>query len=503
MLAQHIGSDPSSLNPFIAISDNQAREVYKYIFEALLALDNGTYELKPILAESWEVSSDQKTFTFRIRQNVKWHDGLPFTADDVIYTFEKIKDPKVEAGYFRGTLAGLISVEKLDSQKVQFKFEKTDFKTLEIFAASIPIIPKHVFDNGEDFNSHPAGRAPVGTGPFKFASWVTGRKIELIRNDNYWGEIPQVLGLNFKIIPDSNVALQLLKKGGLDISTLRPIQWAKQTDGISFNEKFNKYRYWMPNYFYIAWNCRKPLFEDKRVRIALSMLINRELIREKLLFGQAELISGPFYKFGGGYDKDIEPYPYDPKKAAEFLDEAGWVDTDKDGIRDRNGIPFRFTYIALSGSDMSRDIGLIFKEDFLKVGIDMEPQTLEWGTMMNVIKERNFDAGFFARLSPVNEDPYASWHSSQADKGLNMSGFKNETVDRLTEEARLEFDKNKRMEIFKKIHKILHEEEPFTFLFTSASLVAVAKRFDNVKGYAGGIDVTEWGISPSEPILEW
>jgi len=501
VLVMHLGSDPTILNPILS-TDAAASSVLRYVYESLLDRDNKTLELKPLLASGWQVSSDHLTYTFTIRDGVRWQDGVPFTADDVVYSFGKIRDPKVDTAQLRSYFADVVSVKKIDDKTVQFQYRKPYFKALEI-CGGIPIIPKHIFDDGSDFNTHAAGRKPVGTGPFRFKSWETGRSIELDKNPDYWKEKPDITGIIFKIIPNSTVSLQLLKKGALDLAGLSAIQWERQTQTSAFTKRFEKYRYWLPNYSYIAWNMRKPYFDDRRVRIAMTMLLDRKTILKELLFGQGEIVSGNFYRFGDAYNDKVEPYPYDPEGARKLLDETGWIDHDGDGIRDKDGVPFSFTFLFPPGSRFSQSIGMIMREDFMRAGIDMQLQSLEWTTLLKLIEKREFDAVSLAWATSFDEDPYQLWHSSQAEKGSNFVGFVNAEADKLIEEGRVEFDKPKRIEIYKKLHELVHEEEPYTFLFTNPSLVAVAKRFSNVRAYRGGLDVLEWGVKPWPELKEW
>ncbi len=500
-LVVHLESDPSTLNPILS-TDSAASSVEKFVYESLLDRDNQTLELKPLLASDWQVADDHLTYTFTIRENVKWQDGSPFTVDDVVYSFERIRDPKIDAAQKRSYFADVVGVKKIDDKTIQFKYRRPYFKALEIIGG-MPIIPKHIFENGEDFNTHPAGRNPVGTGPYRFKSWQTGTLITLERNSGYWKEEPKISGVVFKIIPSSNVALELLKKGALDFAGLRSIQWEKQTQTPSFTKRFDKYRYWLPNYSYIGWNSRKPYFADRRVRIAMTMMLDRKTILKDLLFGQGEIVSGNFYRYGDAYNEKVEPYAYDPAGARQLLDEAGWIDHDGDGIRDKDGVPFSFTFLYPSGSRFSQSMGIIMREDFMRAGIEMKAQALEWTALLKFIHDRDFDAVSLAWATTFDEDPYQLWHSSQAEKGSNFVGFENAEADKLIEAGRIEFDKSKRIEIYKKLHALIHEEEPYTFLFTNPSLVAVAKRFTNVKAYRAGLDILEWGVTPGPELKEW
>ena len=501
VLVEHLDADPSTLNPIIA-TDAMASTVLRNVYESLLDRDNETLELKPKLASSWTVSPDHLTYTFSIRDGVHWHDGMPFTVDDVIYSFERIRDPKVDAASLRSYFKDVTSVKKIDDKTIRFTYRRPYFKALEICGA-IPIIPKHIFDNGEDFNAHPANRKPVGTGPYIFKSWETGRTITLEQNLDYWDKKPRITQFVFKIIPNMTVVFQLLKKGALDLASLRPIQWERQTETPSFEKRFDKYRYWVPNYSYIGWNLRKPFFQDRRVRMALTMMLDRETILKKLFFDQGEVVTGNFYRFGNNYDESIKPYSYDPETARRLLDEAGWIDHDGDGIRDKDGVPFSFIYIVPAGSRAGQNIGLILRENLLRAGIEMEVRSLEWAAMLKFITSREFDAVMLAWYTSIDEDPYQLWHSSQATEGSNFIGFQNSEADRLIEAGRVEFDPKKRSVIYKKLHRLIHEEEPYTFLFISPSLVAVAKRFIDVKQYKLGLDITEWGIKPWDTLMEW
>lgn len=501
ILSSLLNADPPTLNPVLGI-DLNSFTVGKYVYESLLDLDNETLELKPKLAKAWEISPDHLTYVFWLRSDVKWHDGSSFGADDVVYTFEKIRDPKVDAPHLRGYFKELERIEKISEYAVKFKFKKPYFKALEILSGAM-IIPKHIFERSQDFNADVSNRSPIGTGPFKFAEWKTGRHIKLVRNDDYWGMMPELAGITFKIVSDQTVAFWLLKKGGLDLSAMRAIQWVRQTDTSAFKDQFRKYRYYLPNCSFFAWNMRRPFFSDRRVRIAMTMLINRQKILDKILLGQGEVVSSDFYRFGKFYNDVIKPYPYDPQKAGMMLDEAGWSDHDGDGLRDKDGEPFRFTLVMAGGDKLSRSIGLFFKEELSKVGIDLEVEQMEWAAMLMRISRRDFDAVSIGRASPLNQDPYQVWHSTQSESGSNYVGFENREADKIMEEARLEFDESKRRAMYFKLQEIIHDEEPCTYLFTTPSFVAVAKRFENVKLYRLGLDPLEWKVGPWPVLIEW
>ncbi|MFH1831071.1 MAG: peptide-binding protein [Pseudomonadota bacterium] len=501
VLVNTIFADPSTLNPVIA-TDAYAGDVNRYVFEPMLDRDPKTLELIPKLAKRWEISDDHLTYTFWLRDNVFWQDGKPLTADDVIFTFEQILDPKVDAASLRNYFRDIKEFYKVDDRTVRFVYSSPYFRAL-FMISGMPILPKHIYGKAENFNEQPANRAPVGTGPYRFVEWKTGRNIVLTKNQNYWGKMPKITGMVFQIIPDATVSFQMLKKGAVDLGGLRPIQWVRQTEGKSFSDNFTKHRYYLPNYSYIGWNMRNPLFSDRRVRRAMTMMIDRKAILEKILLGQGELVSSVFYKFGDQADPTIEPIPYDPERAKELLKEAGWSDHDKDGLLDKDGRAFKFTLLSAAGSNTARSISLFMREDLLKVGIEMEIRQLEWATMLKLIHDRKFDATMLAWSMPLEQDPYQLWHSTQVAEGSNYVGFEDPKTDLLIEEARREFNKERRNAMYGEFQRIVHDEQPYTFLFTSPSLVAVANRFGNVIDYRLGLEPLEWTIEPWPRLIEW
>ncbi len=367
------------------------------------------------------------------------------------------------------------------------------FKALE-FCGGIPIVPAHLFKDADNFNQHPIGRRPVGTGPYRLMHWDTGKEIVLTRNEDYWGEKPHLNRIVFKIITDSTVALQVLKQGGLDLMGLRPIQWVRQTQTKRFEENFQKLKYFLPSYSYIGWNMRRPLFADRRVRQAMTMLMDRDMILKKVLFGLGTVINGTFYINSPEYNHNLKPYPFDPKAAVALLRDAGWADRNGGGVLERDGVPFAFEFLISAGSKFGEQIATILQENLKGVGIKMEIRKLEWAVFVQRVDEHNFDACTMGWSLGWDTDPYQLWHSSQADKGSNFVGFRSEEADRLIEAARQEFDPPKRRLLFNRFSEILHEEQPYTFLFTTDALVAVARRFQNVEVYPMGLTPREWWV---------
>ncbi len=492
-----MAAEPSLLNPILS-SEVVEGEIEAYVFDTLLKTNNQTLRLEPNLAKRWAISPDHLQYTFYLRDDVRWHDGEPFTADDVIFTFDKTQDPKTDAALLRSYFNDVTACEKLDDTTVRFTYRRPYFKAIDILGVLQPI-PKHLFKEGEDFNAHPFNRFPIGTGPYRFQSWKTGQSVTLVQNEHYWKETPEIRSIVFRMIPDSAVALQLLKKQELDTMELSSLQWARQTDTKSFKAHYKKYRIDTPvsSYAYVGWNLRHPLFQDRRVRQAMAYLIDQNAMIDKLLFGLGRAITGPTSTASNDYDHTLPVRPFSPEKAKTLLAEAGWTDHDGDGWLDKDGQPFRFTLLYGSGGSFAEKFGSIFRENLKAVGIDLELKRLEWVALMRAIDERNFDAVLSGWNGGWPTDLYQVWHSSQVEKGTNYVGYANPDVDRLIEMARTEFDSKKRDAMNKRIHALIYEDQPYLFVYENTSLVALHKRFQNVVEYPMGLDTKEWKIDVS------
>jgi len=482
-LIRHLGSEPGTLNYLIS-TDAEGTEILAFIMESLLDMDLTTGALKPLLAEKWEVSPDNLTFTFHLRHGVKFHNGQPFNADDWMFSMDRVMDPKVDAAPMRADFLDMESYKKIDDYTIVVKWKKPYYNALEA-VAGLPILPRLSFQPGEDFNRSPYGRHPIGTGPYRFVEWVTGQRIVIERNPDWWGtEKPHIAGIVNKIITDDNVALQVLKKGELDFMPrlMRP-QWLEQTNTPDFLARFNKIHLPYPSYSWIGWNMRRPLFQDKRVRQALTMLLNRDLILEKIFRCIGQMTSGPFYSRTPLYDQSIKPWPFDPARAKTLLAEAGWKDTDGDGVLEKDGVEFRFELSFTSQVPEWQQLAELYQQDLKKAGIAMDIRTLEWAVFSQNVQEWKFDACAMAWAMTAHPDLYTLFHSSQADVpgSQNYVGYKNPEVDRLIEENRGEFDEQKRIEYAHQIHRLIHEDQPYTFLLSSERLTAIDKRFHNVQ----------------------
>ncbi|MCP5464584.1 MAG: hypothetical protein H7A33_06135 [Deltaproteobacteria bacterium] len=350
-LRLQLSSEPATLNPMTSV-DAYSVSINQFIFDKLLTRDLDTLAFKPSVASSWDVSEDGLEYTFHIKKEAKWQDGVPVTADDVVFSYQTLMDPKVPAGHLRVYYSDIESVEALDSKTVRFRYKRVYFKALEV-VGFMDIIPKHIVEQYKDFDNSPFSRAPLGNGPFKFKEWVSGQRIILERNEDYWGDKTEIKTIEFKLIPDSAVAFQILKKGDLDVMAISSLQWARQTRSKRFTDRFYKPVYMTGGYSYIAWNNSQPPFDDFRVRRAMTHMIDRRLMSQKLKFGLAAVATGPFFPNGTQINPNVTAYEFDPETAVALLKEAGWEDHDGDGVLDKNGKQFEFKYLYPSASKAS------------------------------------------------------------------------------------------------------------------------------------------------------
>jgi peptide/nickel transport system substrate-binding protein len=491
--------EPKTLNQINNDTDIYSRWITTpYIWEPLLEYDYDTMKLKPYLAESYDVSEDGLEVTFKLRDDIYFSDGVPITSDDVIFTYATIMDPRIDAATVAQQYTDVEKVVRIDDKQVRFVMKRPFFKTLDNLSfVDTGIYPRHVyeFDNPAQFNERNSN--PVGSGPYVFEKWDVGSDIVLRRNENYWGIKPNFRKVVYRFITNTVACLQALRAGDIDLMIPEPDQFADIRSDEVFKEQFYCIQYYEPRvpFFYIGWNMDTVYFSDKRVRQAMTHIIDREKIVDNLLKGSGKIITGPFYSNGRQNNPAISPWPYDPARGKELLDQAGWIDTDGDGIRDKNGVLFRFKFMYNSSNTFYIRLVKLIKDEAAKVGIDVVADPYEWSVLLPRLTERRFEAMVMGWGGDVIDDPYQIFHSSQIGNGAsNYVGFRSKEADRLIEKARMTLDKHKRNELFHHVHRILHEEQPYTFLFERPYMRLLDRRFKNVKGHPMGINWLEWYV---------
>ncbi len=484
--------DAKRLNPVVA-NDSASGDINSQVFNGLIKYDKDLL-FEGDLAESWDVSDDGRIITFHLRPNVHWHDGVPFTAEDVLFTYRKLIDPNVATPY-GADYERVAKAEVLDPLTFRVTYKEPFAPALESWGMGI--LPKHLLE-GKDLNADPFNRHPVGTGPFKFKEWLTGQKIVLVANDDYFKGRPNIDEYIYRIIPDPATIFLELKSRGVDSMGLTPLQYQRQTETPFFRENFRKFRYPANGYTYLGYNLKDPKFSDKTVRQALAYAINKEDIIKGVRLGLGSAATGPYPPHYWAYNPEVREYPYDPVKAESMLADAGWVDSDNDGILDREGVPFQFTIITNQGNDERKRAAEIIQQNLKEVGIAVKIKIVEWQAFINqFVDKRKFETIILGWSIGIDPDNYIMWHSSQTGPNeYNFVSYSNPEVDRLLVLGRKTFDREKRQEIYRKIHAILAEDQPYCFLYVPDALPIVNAKFHGIRQEKAGIwyNFEDWWV---------
>ena len=488
--------DASTLLPVLA-SDSASSEINGLVYNGLIRYDKDL-KIEGELAESWDISADNLTLTFHLRKGVKWHDGAPFTSADVKFNYELYIDPKTPTAYAE-SFKQVTGVETPDPYTFIVHYAQPYAPALISWAMSIH--PRHLLE-GKDITKSPLARHPIGTGPFRFVEWVGGEKIVLEANPDYFEGRPYIRRVVYRIIPDSSTQFLELQTGSLDFMGLSPLQYARQTDTPAFRRLYNKYRYLNFGYTYLGYNLRRELFKDKRVRQALSYAINKQELIDGVLLGYGVAATGPYKPDTWVYNRAVPRYDYNPDKARQLLAEAGWHDSNGDGILDKDGKKFSFTIVTNQGNDLRAKTGEIIQRRFKQIGVDVQLRVIEWATFLKeFINPGNFDATILGWTGGPEPDQYNIWHSSKTGpRQLNFIGFKNREVDEMLEKGRRVFAEKQRKVYYDRFQEILAEEQPYTFLYIGEALPAVSKRFRGVNPAPAGIryNFNKWFVPKAE-----
>jgi peptide/nickel transport system substrate-binding protein len=507
-----LSGDATSLNPVIA-TDSMSYIVEWPVFDSLVELD-ASLNVKPLLAESWEAARDGLTYTFKLKKGVTWHDGKPFTARDVAFTFYSVLDPKVTTPH-RAYFDALVGFPELTAKENPKKPEELAARPIEIvddhtvrFKLRYPsgsllavltnpragIVPEHLL-KGQDLNTAEFNRKPVGTGPFKFVEWRRGERIVMKANEKYHGGRPALNRLIFRIIPDAVVLLQELRSGGVDLMENPPLTEVtrlKQTAGLKVLTADNT------SYTYFGWRQDVAPFTDVKVRRALNHAIDVPSMIKEVLQGYASQATGQFPPSSWAYDPSVKPYAYDPNKARALLAEAGFK-PGADGILVKDGKPFTFTIRHDVANQTVKDTAVIVQEYLKRVGIDAKLEPLDWPTFVKKLFASEFEGIVVNWTNHHDPDPFAYtiWHSSQW-KGRNFAHYKNPRVDELLEQARRTGAVAERKKAYSEFSKTLMEDAPYVFLYFPQQVYVTRQ------GYEGFATIPTFaGIYQSLKAVRW
>lgn len=488
--------DARNLVPILA-SDSSSSDIVGMVFNGLVKYDKDLILIGD-LAKSWEILDGGLTIIFHLRDDVKWHDGVRFGAKDVEFTYKKLIDPKITTPY-SGDFERVKNFEVIDDYTVKITYKEPFSPGLSSWG--MPIMPEHILKK-EDLNKTDFSRHPIGTGPYKFKNWKTAEKIVLDFNPDYFEGRPYIDKYIYKIIPDEATMFLELRTQSIDNMGLSPLQFKKETDSDFFKTHFQKFKYPSSSYVYMGFNLNDNKFKDKAVRQAINYAIDKKEIIDIVLLGLGRIATGPFLPESWAYNKDVVPYEYNPGKAKELLAEAGWADSNNDGILEKNGQKFEFTIVTNQGNEQRKQAAEIIQARLSKVGIKVNIKILEWSVFISqFIDKRRFEAVLLGWSLPRDPDCYDIFYSSKIKEGeFNFVGYDNPEVDRLLVEARREFDEKIRAEYYKKIQAILYDDSPYIFLFVPYSLPIVNSRFHGIKAAPAGIgyNFIKWFVPEAE-----
>ncbi len=485
-----------TLTPLVA-NEADTSSVHAYVLESLLKRDPDSLEWSGLLAKDWQISEDGLVITFQLRENIVFSDGEPMTAEDVVFTFDFTNNKAIKAPAQQAYFEPIESVKAQGKYEVAFTFKRPYFESLGM-AGGMQILPKHFYeeylakDKTEAFNTSKG--ILMGSGPYRLAdpkNWSSDQGgVDLLRNTRYWGAIqPPFDKIVWRVIENPSARLTTYRNGELDGYSARPVEYKKLKEDEQIRNISHNFEYMSPTvgYSYLAWNQVKDgkatRFADKRVRQAMTYLTDRETIIKDIYLGYAEVAISPFSPRSKQHDKTLSARNFDLNKAKALLKEAGYEDRNDDGVlEDEAGEDFEFdlTY-AQSNEDTARMV-LLLKDMYAKAGVKLNPTPTEWPVMIEMLNQKTFDVITLGWTSGLETDIYQMFHSSQAKTdGNNFISYKSDALDKIIEEARTIVDEEKRMPVWRKAEAIFFEDQPYTFLKRSQSLIFINKRFKNLQ----------------------
>jgi ABC-type transport system substrate-binding protein len=522
--------DPKGFNVLIENGSEITDKLRTYVESRMAQRNKWTDPDKYYGDLAWrvEVTDNFKEFTIYLKKGIKWHpvSGVDLnnpryawlnkehelTAHDFVFQFDMLMHPQVQNGFVKSYYEDLESWKALDDYTLQVRWKKTGAGNVEQTLQVPTPTPKFLFAYAEDGTPIPEAtlglalnqhwynnRGMVGTGPYRMVEYSPGKQIRLERNEEYYGEVPAIKSIRYPIYTDRMQTVLKLKSGELTFGQLRSGQYREevlQYQGLPEAQRPQNNPFVnglitcdvveQPSYAYIGWNADNPLFKDYRVRTAMTLAMNRQEIISKVFNGLGTISRGPFLEGSNYLAPEIKPLPFDLKQAAALLREAGWADTDGDGLLDiaagEKRRPFEFTLLTSSTSTEWASASNIYKEDLLSIGVKMNIDAAEWSLLQKRMEEKKFDAVTAAWALTWSTDPYQIWHSSQADvpKGSNFIGFRNKEADGLIESLRVTLDPAQRAQKLQAFHRIVHREQPCTFVYIPKSAYCYRKGLQNV-----------------------
>jgi peptide/nickel transport system substrate-binding protein len=508
----HLEGEPTSLNGLLE-GANITLRVLSELHEPLARPDWETWEPRGALAERWtteELEGGGSAVTLHLRRDVKWHDGHPFDAGDVMFTWRCTKNPHVRCDGFRFLFDKLARAERLDDHTVRFDLERPYFNVFNGVLTQLTILPQHLYDlgpeatpeqQGRHVNEHPANQDWVGLGPYRLVR-RDDQVIEAERFEDYFDPANGgwVDAIRWRIVRGDEAAMQAMLEGELDFTARVSSEdfFGERTRSTLFTERFYKGHFYTPRMSYTVWNTARSPFADERVRTALGMSFDWDAFIRSFFKGLGTRVTSEWYVGSPDYDASIEPLPFDLGRARSLLARAGWYDRDGDGRIDKDGEPFTFELLTIAGSKSSAVFAQKLQENLEELGIALEVVARDYPTFAESVGERDFDAAHWAWYMPIVADPEQMWHSRWVGPHTSNHGsFADDQADRLIDALQVELDDEVRRGLFHDLHALLYERQVYMYGMSFPQKFAASKRLRNVQLFAvePGYSIRRWYLA--------
>ena len=490
----------------VAASDYNAIQHHQFVNLMTLIRYDEALEPQPYLAASWELTDDDRTLTFRLRDDVFWHDGEPVDARDVAFTYRMVTHPDAgfpNAAFWDRYDTGPQGAVVVDDRTVRFRLEPQS-EPLDPWR-SVAILPEHLLGRVpvEGLREHPfSSRCPVGNGPFVFREHVSSEHWVFEANPAF----PQALGGRpfvdryvYRIVPDANTLLLELLTGGIDVYVAAQ---PDQAEAIVDSSELDLVAFPFRSFTFVAWNSRRPLLADARVRRALTLGLDREQIVAALLEGFGTVAHGTVPGYHWAHAERVGRLPYDPERARSLLNEAGFVDRDGDGVRENaEGTPLSLSLQTNQGNARLERLAVIAQAQLKEIGVDVRVEVREWASMIEAVTDperRDFDGVTLSWVTEFKLDDTDLFHSDRVDQPYGFSGTANPDIDRLLETLQATPDRDEARTLWADYQDEIAREQPFTFFYSPDRLAGVNRRLRDVRMDARGewLNVREWWIDP-------
>ena len=473
-------SNPARLNPILA-TDSSSAEIAGFLFNGLVKFDKDSKKIVGDLAKKFYFVDDT-TLVFELRHGVKWHDGAEFSAKDVLFTYKTLISDKIASPYSAG-FRFVKSVEIVDKYTIKVTYKKAYFKALETWMMGI--LPEHLLKNEKNLMSSKFNTHPIGTGAYKLERLEYSKNIILSAFDEYFEGRAKIDKISFHVIADPMTRFLMLKSAKLDIGSIEPMAYERQLQKDFFT-KFNIYEKISLSYTYLGFNLRLKKFQNPDVRRALSLAIDREELVDILFFKHAKVCTGPFLPGTVAFNADVKAPTVNIKEAKRLLKKAGYDAKN----------PFSFEIVTSNSSSIRPYAAQILQHQLQRAGVRVTLRVMEWQAFLNmVVFPHKFESVLLGwGLSPT-PDPYLFWHKDSDKKGgFNLVGYNNPKVNTMIEESQSMVDRKKLGKKWRKMFKIITDDNPYLFLYIPNAITAVDKRVKNVSPALGGIwhNYIEW-----------